>query len=668
MGSTALRHPDKVFDAAPPPPLHWPAAPSILSPMNTIPRTLPSVQWKKSSKTFTGALSSLQDSLRHLHKRKIHWPIEDVDSSSNLTPTDYLMMLLRPVPTIFNLLNTSDRFKTPMECLLVDLAIRGVTFALEELKLKNLAAPIVVPLLGDLFDSLGQIHAYVEFAVSIALDHSPKATIIISNFTDIVIFLPATWVQPEPIFERVSTTQPSLALRVLATAYLLNIEIEPRLLITPPPPDFDFGQDFSNLQGPPQDPGQLLPDEDLFASHYRHSDFDIVTLVRDPARALQFFRWHKHISETVSKVVAHPHDTLTAKANEAGLYSSGIRPLYPFDTSEIPPDTAEHLQAIQRESSLAAAGIDSLLKNSKFFTIDIEDVIDEGSERGICTVYRCRITTIDDVPVSSPSLCLKLFDDRFQQLQSPDDEEPDDDEPDDDELTGDELTDDGLAGIPLHVVPLNSAQLDAKNFENNLRAWLAPMIYAETYAITEVLAYDKLLPVQGSVVPWFYGFHQFKLADGVILYGLLMEFIEGWKYETSTTRELSPERQIKMIQSCRHAVRVLDIADVSQFDWHTEQFLLCTNPVTKVDHVVLLDFASTMQTWDPDDPIHLLNYFSMFRVLARPKSDQRPVGFCRELVLDHYGEPDDWNPLLAWLDDRKVQARNMFDYITPAWP
>jgi hypothetical protein len=70
--------------------------------------------------------------------------------------------------------------------------------------------------------------------------------------------------------------------------------------------------------------------------------------------------------------------------------------------------------------------------------------------------------------VSSPSLCLKLFDDRFRSLRSPD-------EDDEDEL------------IP---------------------RWFDRVVIAEIYALNEAFAYDKLRPVQGSLVRWFYGMHQ----------------------------------------------------------------------------------------------------------------------------------------------------------------
>ena len=243
-------------------------------------------------------------------------------------------------------------------------------------------------------------------------------------------------------------------------------------LIDVPSPDLEIDEDIVLPEGPTQDPHQPpLADEEVFATHHRHSDFDMATLIRDRARAFQFFRWQEHVSKKISKLVAHPGDMLTAKTNEVGQFVPDTRPIYPFDASEIPSDTAAHLKATQRESPLVTAGVAESFKRSKIFTLEIQDVVAEGSERGICTVYRCQITSIDNVPVSLSPLCLKLFDDRFQPLQGPDE--------DDEELNDDTLP-----------------------------QWFVPVVCAETYALNEAFAYDKLLPVQGSIIPWFYGTHQ----------------------------------------------------------------------------------------------------------------------------------------------------------------
>ena len=286
------------------------------------------------------------------------------------------------------------------------------------------------------------------------------------------VFFPPAWNRPEPVFERVATSQPSLALRVISTAYLLNAL--PARFINTPSPNIEVDEDLVPPEGPPQDPNQNLPaDEWVFATRHRHSDFDFVTLVRDCARALQFFRWHEHrVQQQCSKLVTHPNDILTAVTNEVGFIIPDVHPIYPFDASEIPIDTATHLKMIQRESPLVTAEIAEPLKQGKSFTLKIQNVVAKGSEHSICTVYRCQITSIDNNPVSSPSLCLKLFDDWFQRLRSPneDNEEPD------------EL----------------------------LLRWFDSVVIAEWYAVNEAFAYVKLRPAQGSVIPWFYGTHQVK--------------------------------------------------------------------------------------------------------------------------------------------------------------
>jgi len=74
-------------------------------------------------------------------------------------------------------------------------------------------------------------------------------------------------------------------------------------------------------------------------------------------------------------------------------------------------------------------------------------------------------------------MCLKLFDDRFQLL-----EEPNLEEESDAEVFGES--------------------------DERLPRWFDRVVSAEWYALNEASAYEKLRPVQGSIVPWFYGTHQ----------------------------------------------------------------------------------------------------------------------------------------------------------------
>jgi len=79
---------------------------------------------------------------------------------------------------------------------------------------------------------------------------------------DIAIFFPLARNRPEPTSERISTSQPSLALRVLTTAYLLDA-IPAGLFIDVPRPDMEVDKGVLP-PGPPQDPHQpQLRDEQL---------------------------------------------------------------------------------------------------------------------------------------------------------------------------------------------------------------------------------------------------------------------------------------------------------------------------------------------------------------------------------------------------------------------
>jgi hypothetical protein len=58
------------------------------------------------------------------------------------------------------------------------------------------------------------------------------------------------------------------------------------------------------------------------------------------------------------------------------------------------------------------------------------------------------------------------------------------------------------------------------------------------------------------------------LPDGIVLSGLLMEYIEGWNLDSSFTRELTPDRQIKMVRVSQHSLlvhKLLDSAGESNF-------------------------------------------------------------------------------------------------------
>ncbi|KAG6901011.1 hypothetical protein C0995_002530 [Termitomyces sp. Mi166 len=503
---------------------------------------------------------------------------------SNLMPNDYLEILMAPVVDVFNQLRRLGRG-----------LLNSTHFKLDELGKEiygqDQSFPVIVVLPDELFH-LDYPSLSVTYALSQIHELSSlvSPTIIVTNFKDIAVFHPAYGLNAEPFFERVAPiTQFSLALQVIAVACTNNAL--PYVWMRSFSPEFEL--DLSH--GPSQDPHQpLLGDEQVFTTHHFHSDFDIPTLVQNKARALQFFRWHAHIQQQYSKVVACPKDILVASTNKASFIHDLPRlvPLYPYDASELPVDTVAHVKETQCPCPLGTARISKSLNHNKTFPVEIVELIATSTERGICTLYRCRITSIDGhVAPSSPSLCLELLDDRFQGFDRPNEEDPDD--------------------------------LDDREFSR----WMVPIVMAEMLATNEFLAYEKLRPLQGSIVPWFYGLHQFTLPDGRILYGFLMEYIWGWKIESNLQRELSIDRQIKLIQSSRHAARVLDVSDIGQHDWHEGQVLFYTNPTTGIDHAILVDFGLTSQTYEEEMPNLIDNYSGMRYTLNK--------AFDQELVLKH---------------------------------
>ena len=345
----------------------------------------------------------------------------------------------------------------------------------------------------SLFNSSNNILPHVVDTLSGVLLHTPSVPFIIAtDLREIVVFTPTQVGNLDAgTYERVKTTEFSLALRVITAAYL-DRELPDRVFLNCP--DVDNGVDIDLIlpEGPQQDPSpRALPtDETVFSTCQRHSDFDIPTLVRDPERVLQFFRWYEHVQSHHSKIVAHSNDVLTAVTNEIGLrLVSFPRPIFPLEMSDLPRETMSHLKEIQRQCPLMTAGIAGLLEKSKRFSLKIQDLIAEGTRHGFCTVYRCGITSIDDQPIMRcPPLCLKLFDDRFQRLSMP-------------------------GTRPTFGLTDDDSQLSVPNkedFTNFLHHLFYCMAFAEVSALTETLAYEKLQLVQGSIVPWFYGAHQVR--------------------------------------------------------------------------------------------------------------------------------------------------------------
>lgn len=347
-----------------------------------------------------------------------------------------------------------------------------------------------------MFDCSENISQRTQSTLSKTLLHTPSVhSIIVTNLQEIVVFARSQDVDSYAgTYERVKTTDFSLALRAITAAYL-NRELPARVFLNCP--DVDYGVDIDLVfpEGPQQDPSpQALPtDETVFSTCHRHSDFDLPTLVRDPERALQFLRWCKYVQTHHLKVGAHSNDVLNAITNETGPRCVPFPcPLFPLELSELPKETMSHLKEIQRQCPLVKAGLADLLEQSKGFSLKIRGLIAEGTENSLGIIYRCEIISIDDQPINGcPPLCLKLFDDRFQSLSMP---EP-------------------TPTFGLKRVDGDFQQYSIPNKRDPveiLHHLYYRMLFAEADALIEAFVYEKLQLVQGSIVPWFYGAHQVR--------------------------------------------------------------------------------------------------------------------------------------------------------------
>jgi hypothetical protein len=104
---------------------------------------------------------------------------------------------------------------------------------------------------------------------------------------------------------------------------------------------------------------------------------------------------------------------------------------------------------------------------------------------------------------------------------------------------------------------------------------------------------------------------------------------------------------------------VLDTADIAQCDWHRGQILFYTNPETQLDHIVFIDFALAVQTWELENMYIIQNYDDLFYIL------KARGGIDGKLVDEHFGAPDDWDVSeVRTSDDKEIKARDMFPYIS----
>lgn len=172
-----------------------------------------------------------------------------------------------------------------------------------------------------------------------------------------------------------------------------------------------------------------------------------------------------------------------------------------------------------------------------------------------------------------------------------------------------------------------------------------------------------------------------------MLYGHLMEYIDGCHINSDVARDLCPDRQASLvwlrialvrvrivsdqsprIQSCR----ILDLVNTGQQDWHPGQIFLNTDPRPQVDHAVLIDFAPATRTsgWVPEEDVNFLQ--SYIRVLFVFTSTDYPgAALDPDIVWTHFGEQGEWDTSSSIVpvapgrnESRDVRPRSLFSFLS----
>lgn len=273
--------------------------------------------------------------------------------------------------------------------------------------------------------------------------------------------------------------------RILAAAYLL--QSMPKFIYLSPPIE-PMGKYVFWLPPRHYDDAPLT-DEQVFQTKHRHSDFDILKLIDDRERALQFFRWKRYVEKTVSPHITSVDDEIECITNE---FDRQYHPPRGLCWKPIPTHTLQHMKSVLRPNTLSSELL-SAVKNSKRFTIKLGRALgDPITNRIIARVHLCRITSIDGRPVeNSPEIVMKIFDDRFMENPSP-------------------YNEDGL--------------LEDDVSSTHLSEWFETVLTAEWHVRGELTALEKMEMAQGSLIPYFYGAHKVGISSSSPMQSLIFSF------------------------------------------------------------------------------------------------------------------------------------------------
>lgn len=295
---------------------------------------------------------------------------------------------------------------------------------------------------------------------------NPKAKILLTDLQSLFVIHPQDEDNDVLKYESRQVNQRLDVLRVSVAAYLYDSLPEYMYLRIPCDPDHLKEVIPSGTPNNPSLP--FIPDDAVFCTSYRNSDFDYYSLTTNKDRALQFFRWRSYIKETVKLKHVPTGVSIVGETNGFQKMHCAYNPVYPAE--DLPEDTMRYIESRKRPALHPEVATVLNVSNS-FRIVLLEDFshtsTKEAPELKICSTYKCRITEIDGHPVEIPhELVVKLFDDRFYPMDEPMESPP------------------------------------------SVAWWFLSFTTAEDNIRREMSAYEKMKLAQGSVIPHFYGAHK----------------------------------------------------------------------------------------------------------------------------------------------------------------
>ncbi|KAK7678313.1 hypothetical protein QCA50_018661 [Cerrena zonata] len=631
-------HPDDALAQLPPaPPCHMLPILKPIRPWPLIPTDGEDVKCKPRpadgrEKTLSNTLGSFAVDLHWCHREWIRWTAEKTLEPSTIHHY-YHDILVSPVLQIFNQLQ-ADFISKPVQCKqdVTDEDESIFSFHSDDFQYwdEPVNTPIVVfehrGLLRDSGSSL-RMSPLLTKLLRRAWDINSQSKIIVTDLDSLVVFHPlSSKSSGDLVYEHLKLTNLSI-IRIVTAAYLhktlpegIYIDIKPQREVL----------DKMVPTGVPNNPRiSVLPDDEVFATHQSHTDFDYYALTHDRERALQFFRWKAWVKDNCSPVIATSGDVLKGVTYGFSRRNADLQPYYLAD--EPPLDALDHIRSNERHIPSEARILLDGFKASSTFSLELLEDLTEAQNSGLCRTFTCRITSIigQDIGGVSPILCVKLFDDRFYPMEAPDED----------------------------------------MMQEDFRWWWTRYTNTERQIQNEDMTYKRLALMQGSLIPQYYGSHSFTLPNGHEVYGILMEYIPAPSLKSRIGQRLSKEHQVQLVQSLRHAVRVMQCVDVSQHDWHLGQILCNTvssNDETRV-HCILLDFSQMSVSLDQQEFHRLDDFGRCLQILCNPKS-----GLDAELVWDNFGTREPWDKISSTVkvngETRWAQQGDPFIRIVPWTP